>query len=82
MQNCKSWKIRSYVKKGDVFMAEGVSKCYDGYDMVRVHGGGAVLEDFFEEYIPTGLDHLVVIEIAKRQPRMPRRRHDDDLHRA
>ena len=41
-KNCKSWKVRSFVKEGDMFMIVGQPKVYDGYSMMRVVGGGAI----------------------------------------
>ena len=45
---CTSWKTVAVVKQGDVLMVVGLPKAYEGYDLVRVCGGGAVQAAFVE----------------------------------
>lgn len=45
-KSCKSYKIHSKVKRGDIFLASSAPKVVDGFCMVPVVGGGAIETSF------------------------------------
>ena len=75
-KNCMSYDHMSKVRKGDIFIAESHPKTYEGWSMVRVHGGGAVQTDCFrpchirEERVIN--PNLLVLTIGKRSPKTNR----------
>ena len=70
-QSCTSWKMRTRISAGDIFLASSFGKQVDAFQMPPVHGGGAVESKLVRAATTADFAWnlaLVVTEIGKSNP--------------